>query len=1187
MNIKGVDFPEALLNALRDEKLVVFAGAGVSMGAPANLPSFPGLAKQVAEGTGESVPESNIDRFLGRLKNNNGTEVHQIAAGCLQPDNLEPNALHRNLLRLFKETSSVRVVTTNFDGLFEAAAEAKALFKAKPKVFEAPALPLGSRFQGIVHLHGSVNEPEEMVLTDRDFGRAYLTEADGWARRFLVGLFSTYTVLFVGYSHEDTIMTYLTPSLPPDGEQKRFALVGSNDDQGHWRRMGIEPVVFLQASNGNFTSLDTAMKGLADFRRRSFIGWQQEIVRIASRLPPQPNIDDEGSHTIDHALTRVDLTLFFVKAAKDSEWITWLDGRGHLKRLFMEGELEVKDKILSHWLADQFIRDDSELLFSIILRYNGKVSQHFRNALLRQLAISKENPLKPQILSRWVHILTGFILGNSNGYVLEFFLLNLAEHCAKAGNLQSLLQVYDVMTARLIWFLPGLDQGRDNHWNYLIKELWQRSLEPNLPHIAYTLLKQSAMRLEQRHSAIIAWNQDNDKIDSDSFFRPAIESHEQDKSPYRISPLIDVARGCLEWLVINEPETVGTWCDRFIQSNLPLLRRLAIHAIDVREDLSANDKMTWLLKQCDVNNVEARHEILRMTAHVYPQASRQQREALIQAISQYQAPAESDNHVEQSVDHQFNWFQCLHTADPDCSLAKAELDKIRVQYSQPQPREHLVTQRTKPAPLTTPWTVEELLAKPASEWLSDLSTYQPHHEEEIPSGKNRLSMLSTVREASERNTAWGLDLADAMAEKSAWDYDLWECLIFAWEKAKLDPETMKRMPSYLSINKQLCQYKSSNIADILRRLAKEGASEGDVTEFLSKLNSVATALYPYAAATEYRRGTWLWSASYHPSGKLALFWMDSIALWRKQQPVPPQALNSEYRCALDTIVDDNGISGKLGRTVLASKFHFLHHVDSTWTEQHLLPLFDTKHEDFQCAWDGYLTCGRLSLPISLPIAELLKDKCIGGLQRAIQDFPGDTLERFIQFYVSAMSLLIKNAKDKWISEFFKHTRENTHKNLMAKHMFALQVGHLLRNLDERQQQKRWNIWLKNYWKNRLQGVPCSLDDKEIAKMLEWVIHLQGVFPEAVAMAVKAEPATLDNHSSLVHQISQSNLTDRYPNEMAQFLIYLGKCKIRSWCSQSDKHSILDVCCRLLEKGLSEELKQGLHETMLRIEAVWV
>ena len=41
---QAVNLPDALLDAQRDGKLVVFAGAGVSMGAPANFPNFDGLA---------------------------------------------------------------------------------------------------------------------------------------------------------------------------------------------------------------------------------------------------------------------------------------------------------------------------------------------------------------------------------------------------------------------------------------------------------------------------------------------------------------------------------------------------------------------------------------------------------------------------------------------------------------------------------------------------------------------------------------------------------------------------------------------------------------------------------------------------------------------------------------------------------------------------------------------------------------------------------------------------------------------------------------------------------------------------------------------------------------------------------------------------------------------------------------
>ena len=111
---------------------------------------------------------------------------------------------------LYSDAAQARIVTTNFDLLFEQASEA--VFDDKPEVFRAPALPLGHQFRGIIHVHGAVSRPNEMVLTDLDFARAYLTE--GWARRFLIELFRNFTVLFVGYSHDDTILSYLARALP-------------------------------------------------------------------------------------------------------------------------------------------------------------------------------------------------------------------------------------------------------------------------------------------------------------------------------------------------------------------------------------------------------------------------------------------------------------------------------------------------------------------------------------------------------------------------------------------------------------------------------------------------------------------------------------------------------------------------------------------------------------------------------------------------------------------------------------------------------------------------------------------------------------------------------------------------------------------------------------------------------------
>lgn len=228
---------DRILDAIRDDRLVVFAGAGVSMGPPANLPDFVKLAKDIAAGTGLVLTEMEpIDRFLGLLAHK-GVEVHQRAAHRLSDPESAPTALHLNLMRLFSKPDRVRLVTTNFDLHFQTASQT--VFGQCPRAFCAPALPLGGDFRGLVHVHGALTHPPEMILTDTDFGRGYLTE--GWARRFLVDVFRTYTVLFVGYSHNDVVMNYLARALPAEGVAGRYALT---EEDGDWKLLGITPIRF-------------------------------------------------------------------------------------------------------------------------------------------------------------------------------------------------------------------------------------------------------------------------------------------------------------------------------------------------------------------------------------------------------------------------------------------------------------------------------------------------------------------------------------------------------------------------------------------------------------------------------------------------------------------------------------------------------------------------------------------------------------------------------------------------------------------------------------------------------------------------------------------------------------------------------------------------------------------------------
>ena len=64
-------------------------------------------------------------------------------------------------------------------------------------------------------------------------------------------------------------------------------------------------------------------------------------------------------------------------------------------------------------------------------------------------------------------------------------------------------------------------------------------------------------------------------------------------------------------------------------------------------------------------------------------------------------------------------------------------------------------------------------------------------------------------------------------------------------------------------------------------------------------------------------------------------------------------------------------------------------------------------------------------------------------------------------------------------------------------------------------------------------------------MLEWVLCLNGVFPEAVEVATPMTPAPI-RRSSMSHRLEESTLVDCYPVEMAKFLIHLEQCEVEPW-----------------------------------------
>ena len=1171
MKISGIDFPKSLLDALRDGRLVVFAGAGVSMGKPASLPSFKGLVKAISSGTGEVFqdPEQE-DRFLGRLKDN-GVRVHERAAQELSRDGPKPTDLHRDLLWLYSTPQSVRLVTTNFDRLFEQASED--IFDQMPDAFNAPALPLGTGFNGIVHVHGSFEQPGDMVLTDADFGRAYLTE--GWARRFLVDLFRSFSTLFIGYSHNDVVMSYLARALPPN-QTERFALTDA-DDGGPWRFLGIEPIIYPKASGDDYSGLYKGVDGLSKYARRGILDWQHEITEIA-KTPP--SLNEEAMDIINDALSDPTRTRFFTDVASHTAWIWWLDQHNHLEGLFTTEtpELGGRDRQLAWWLAKKFARGYPEDLFHLIGRKGTRIHPEFWFMLGQTMVSEKARHLDTYVLSRWVSLLLVTAPQSPDDHILSF----LGERSAEAGLTNSCLDIFNAMTASSLRLQPSFDSPENDtgssvtaelvqvceHYN-LLKELWDKRLKPSLEHVAESLLGSISLHFAARHRTLSAWQSANRILDSISFRRSAIEPHEQDKYPLATDVLIDAARDCLKYLAAQQPSAAAYWCDYLVKAEAMILRRLVIHILPVRQDLAPDRKARWLLTNIGLHDLSAHHEIFQAMRSIYPHTSPEVRQVIIDDVFSYVWPTKEDENRERfAAYHHFSWLQWLQEADPDCDLVKQSLGGLIERYPDFQPSEHpdlniyitRLREETK-----SPWSVEELVALPAANWVSDLLSFQKG----TVLGPSRHGLMQRIQEAATQKFEWGIALADALAESGHWDVDLWPCLMRAWSRELNEDKHRDVLGKLTRID--LYPEHIRAVADVLHTIVKDGGVSY-APSLLTEANEIADTLWGYLESNELLLETddWLMQAINHPAGVLTQFWLSSLSLWRNRQDPRADSLNDEYHTAFSRIVKDKTLTGSLGKAVLGSQLTFIWVADENWANEHLIPLFEhASKDDYRAVWHGFLYYGHLSPEVANALENAFSKAvpCIEDL------FPsgGRLRPRFVEFYAAMTGYFVEDPLGLWIIRFFENANEEDRRG------FAWNISHYLNAMDDAKQREWWERWLRQYWQKRLQGVPAPLEVGEIDAMLGWLPRFKGLVPEAVDLAVKM-PQTLLEQNWVVSELNEGELWSRYPEAVAKLLVHIGGCESPSWIWHDGKELIE----KLLPLNLPQHLEIQLKELSVKL-----
>jgi hypothetical protein len=602
--------------------------------------------------------------------------------------------------------------------------------------------------------------------------------------------------------------------------------------------------------------------------------------------------------------------------------------------------------------------------------------------------------------------------------------------------------------------------------------------------------------------------------------RSAIEPSEQNFEWSPVGALIDATRDVLAALLTADATFARATVERWSRDpEDQLFVRLAINA--VREDTArgSDERMQWLIERGFLYRYGLKHEVFQLLAAIYPSASSQMRERLIDVIERGDPELAED-------------------ADPDSRRTNEyEIYNVLVWLNQVAPECPLIKERLALAQERNPTFGPRPYADFDS-WVGPVTTGERGSSVELlrmtPSEVAHQALdwgdVDTLAQAVARDLDWSWRLVDVLEQEGLWEAAAqWHGVLRGWTKALVDESAWSRALDYLK----------THVVDLRPHLRA-------MAQFLLESATSDPATLPAsrrAAALELARGIvdlafiheeppavggdLLTQAVNHPVGKVAEFWVHE-AEGISGLPGSPKSLASDVATDAAAVLKRGGKPARYTAAILGSQLHYLHSLDSAWANATLLPVFDWSKDAAmaEAAWHGFLTWGRWTRALFPQLLPQYLQTC---------DRLGDLPERLRRALTGQIaSLFIYGAleeKDGLLQRFLSRASVDERVSL------ADSVRQILSTLDEDATRAAWNSRLDRYWALRQQGIPRPLESVERVAMLDWLAHLEPVFDRAVDRVVRGDAAASEE-GSIFYALVESGLATRHPEGVYRLISHI-------------------------------------------------
>ena len=219
-------------------------------------------------------------------------------------------------------------------------------------------------------------------------------------------------------------------------------------------------------------------------------------------------------------------------------------------------------------------------MFGFIGHKNLRLHPQFWYRLALHVGSQGQTPIAADELGRWVSIL----LSKAVGVALDSY-ASIFERCVELGRLDDALDILEAVARPGIHEVSSMGDkdfgeadvriGSDQRNLARMRSV----LNDRLPEVAERLVGITTQLVALEHRQMVSWGLADHSFSQPSISRETIEGEvDRDRSTSE-DVLIDLARDSLIWLAQNEPQQAEAWINRLSSSDMPFLRRLAIHAI--------------------------------------------------------------------------------------------------------------------------------------------------------------------------------------------------------------------------------------------------------------------------------------------------------------------------------------------------------------------------------------------------------------------------------------------------------------------------------------------------------------------------------------------------------------------------------------------------------------------------------